>query len=268
MFDGIARLGNEPIPVRPNALDTPALLPLLAAQSAEDAVRTLAHVVAINAQATADWIRANWGDDADVRDAAHPVHAAALDPASPACRLVEAQEALLSACQHYRSKTGQDGLALARGVVEGYGQGIADRTLQPIERAEALATRIAAELRLPDSQLSSRELDIAIDDLLTPAEPPSAAPTPAQRQAGRSAIVEWMLTDPELDGLNERLGALLSACKADHATPEVSRAAEALGAAVGHAIGRGYDAECMREVLACWSAATGGPRIAIEIGSR
>jgi hypothetical protein len=111
-------------------------------------------------------------------------------------------------------------------------------------------------------------LDIAIDDLLTPAEPPSAAPTPAQRQAGRSAIVEWMLTDPELDGLNERLGALLSACKADHATPEVSRAAEALGAAVGHAIGRGYDAECMREVLACWSAATGGPRIAIEIGSR
>ena len=102
MFDGIARLGNEPIPVRPNALDTPALLPLLAAQSAEDAVRTLAHVVAINAQATADWIRANWGDDADVRDVAHPVYAAALDPASPAYRLVKAQEALLSACQHYR----------------------------------------------------------------------------------------------------------------------------------------------------------------------
>jgi hypothetical protein len=173
-------------------------------------------------------------------------------------------------CRHASTtvgKTGQDGLALARGIVEGYGQGIADRALQPLER-EALATRIAAELRLPDSQLSSRELDIAIDDLLTPAEPPSAAPTPAQRQAGRSAIVEWMLTDPELDGLNERLGALLSACKADHATPEVSRAAEALGAAVGHAIGRGYDAECMREVLACWSAATGGPRIAIEIGSR
>jgi len=268
MFDGIARLGDEPVPARPNALDTRALAPLLRVHPVEKQVRALSHAVAINAQVTAQWIRANWGDDADVRDVAHPVYAAGLDPTSPVARLIGAQEALLSACQHYRSKTGQDGLALARGVVEGYGPDIAERALLPIENADALSARIAAELRSPDPQLSSSDWELVIDELLTPAEPPVLAPTPEQWDAGRSAIVEWMLTDEGLDGVNERLGALLSACKAEGATdttPAVNRAAESLSAAIRDAIQQGYDAECMREVLACWSAATGGPRITLTI---
>jgi len=268
MFDGIARLGDEPVPARPNALDTRALAPLLRVHPVEKQVRALSHAVAINAQVTAQWIRANWGDDADVRDVAHPVYAAGLDPTSPVARLIGAQEALLSACQHYRSKTGQDGLALARGVVEGYGPDIAERALLPIENADALSARIAAELRSPDPQLSSSDWELVIDELLTPAEPPVLAPTPQQWDAGRSAIVEWMLTDEGLDELNERLGVLLGACKAEGATdttPAVKRAAESAGAAIRDAIACGYDAECMREVLACWSAATGGPRITLTI---
>ena len=234
MFDGIGRLGEEPVPPRPNGLDIRKLKPLLQARPVDQQVCALAHIVAINAQATARWIKANWGDDADVRDVAHPVYAAALDPASPACRFVEAQEALLSACQNYRSRTGQDGLALARSVVEGYGQDLAERALLPIEKADALSARIAQELQRPDPQLSSSEWDLVIDDLLTPAEPPPPAPTPEQWQAGRSAIADFMLSDEGLDEVNAALGALLHACKADRATnstPEVLRVAEAVGAA-------------------------------------
>jgi hypothetical protein len=71
-----------------------------------------------------------------------------------------------------------------------------------------------------------------------------------------------MLTYPDLDGLTERLGALLSACKlAGYNHPNVSAALESARGAIGAALARGFDPECMQAVLDCWAASTGGPRI-------
>src|SRR6185437_4665470 len=119
MFDGIGRLPmRKPGPPRPAPLDTRPLLPVLRAQAAEGAVGALAHAVALNADAAAGWLAANWGPGADTRDPSHPVHEYATDPGSPFPRLAEAQEALADACHRYRSKTGRDGIALARRVIE------------------------------------------------------------------------------------------------------------------------------------------------------
>jgi hypothetical protein len=269
MFDGIDRLPiREPVlPPRPAPLDARSLLPLLREQAAEAAVEALAYVVGSNAAAAGQWIRLNWGD-ADLRDPLHPARVAALDASSPSWKLAEAVVALGDACRRYRAATGNDGLSLARPIVERLIPGHADSVLQPLEVGAEMSARVAASflhLGDPAAPIAAADLDAAIAELLSPApEPAAPEPTAAQRRAGRSAIADWLLTAPELDGITERLGALLSACKAegyDHSADAVSHACESLRAAIDDVLARGFDPECLQAALRCWSAATGGPRI-------
>jgi hypothetical protein len=272
MFDGIGRLPmRRPIPPRPASLDTRPLLPMLRAQAAEGAVEALAHAVALNTDAAAGWVAANWGSDADTRDPSHPVHVYAAEPGSPFVRLAEAQEALATACHRYRSKTGHDGVALARRVIEGrYGARLAAAALAPLDAAKAIADEVAAVFKAETPPPpAGAELDGAIDDLLscTP-EPPASEPTPEQSQAYRSTIAEWLLTDPVFDGITERLGALLSACRAAEADgcPNVSAAVESLEVSIGDALRAGVDPDVMQALLDYWSLTTGGPRVDVTVG--
>ena len=235
-------------------------------------VEALAHAAAVNTVAAARWLDANGGA---TLTRAHPAYADVLDPSSPVGSLVEAQDALTSACRRYRLATGQNGVAMARRVIEAsYNPAVAAAALRPLEapadfldalfRSNAGMPAQAAEL----PHLTPEELTAAIDDLLSdePEPVPPDHPTPEEWQAGRSAVADWMLGDPELDGLAERLGALLSTFKAaaepntDHA---FAVAVAALLRAVGDALARGFECGAMQAVLDCWSAATGGPRICV-----
>jgi hypothetical protein len=261
MFDGVAtRMPmRDPVSPRPGPIDTHALLPLLRAQAAEAAVQSLAHIVGTNAMATWRWLRTNWGDD-DLRDQGHPARVAALDPHSPAWKLGEAQDALATACRRYEAATGGDGLALARTTLRSYNGELVEHALRPVERA----LRLAAEWASFFDAIEVPPLDAGV-------LPNSAAtaPTPEQWTAGRSAIAEWMLSDPDLDGLSDALGSLLSACKSegyDGSLPAVSDALAAVRESVSDALARGFDPECLQAVLGCWTAATGGPTINITVG--
>jgi hypothetical protein len=278
MFDGVtSRLPmRDPVPPRPAPFDVRAVLPLVCAQAAEAAVEALAHVVGGNALAVARWLNLNWGTNPDIRDPAHPAHVAALDESSPSWRLAEAQDALASACRRYQAATGQNGLATAHRIIEtGYGAGVAAFALKPLDTAAAVSAKVAGWTRAENRELlpplSSAEMRVAIDELLRLDDPePPLEPTPEQWTAGRSAIAEWMLSDPDLDGLSGRLGALLGACKVAGGNPshsDVTAALEAAGVAIGDALARGYEPKCMQAVLACWSTATGGPKITITVGS-
>lgn len=268
---------REHVPPRPAPLDTRALLPLVRAQEAEGAVRSLAHVVANNAVAAARWIALNWGSGPDLSHPDHPARAAALSEGSPMWKLAEAQDALESASRRYRTATGRCALPVARQIIARYGEHVADYALKPIENSTFVVAEFAAvsERQPFDSEgppspvLTAAELDAAIDELLQGSrEPPVPEPTSEQRQAGHLAIADWMLTDPDLVGLTEQLGALLSACEIaqdNPDTPQVRAALRAVESAVAEALIRGYDAECMEAVLDCWAAATNGPRITLTI---
>jgi hypothetical protein len=272
MFDGIDRLPmRRPVSPLPNAIDTHALLPLLRSRAAEAACTSLAHIVAANAEATLRWLRVNWGAGADVRDPGHPAHVAALDPASPAFRLAEAQEALVAALRRYRSTTGASALPRVRAAVECcYGAAIAEYALRPVERAEAMSARVVGlfSAGVSADSLTPAEFQVAVDDLLTVDEPPASEPTPEQQQRGRSAIAEWLLSSPELDGVNGALGRLLVVWNAEGgnaAAPAFTRAVDALHGAIDEVLAGGYDAACLQAILGYWAAATGGPQIAVVV---
>lgn len=173
----------------------------------------LARALGNNVGAARRWINSNWGPNADLGDPAHPVYAASLPRASPPHKLAEAQDAVASACRRYQAATGRDGFKLARQVIEdSYGAEIASIAMKPIEAAAAVSARIARAWEVGGEASTNADLEIAIDELISDAPLPDASVE--QRQAGRSAIAEWMLSEPELDGVTERLGALLSVCNA------------------------------------------------------
>jgi hypothetical protein len=258
MFCDLGRL-----PLRPAPLDTHALLPLLRVQTAESAVEALVRALGNNVMAAARWYALN-GGAADWRD---PVH---LTSPSPAGKLAEAQDALAAACGRYRRVTGQDGVELAHRILQGgYGAEVAAIALKLLEEPFAFlpTTPPPAAIDLPP--LSAEELSAAIDELLSDEpEPPAPSPTLGQWQAGRSAIAEWMLSDPDLEGLAGALSRLLVALRgvSDPAADlRFERAVETVRAAVGAALACGFDPEAMQAALDCWAAATGGPRITVTI---
>src|SRR5580704_9448978 len=93
-------------------------------------------------------------------------------------------------------------------------------------------------------------------------EPAAPDPTLEQWQTGRSEIAQWMLSDPDLAGLAERLEALRLACDAvgdPDRDQGVSAALEALAAVISDIVAR--DAELVELVelsLDAWAAANPG----------
>jgi hypothetical protein len=255
MFDGLDRLPLPPAPVppRPSPLDTRAIMPLVRAQEAEIAVEMLASAVGANAAATARWLALNWGEWVEIRDPAHPAHAAALDPGSPAWKLAEARDALATACWRLRISTGRDdGISLARRVIEdAYGADVADSALKP----------------LVDAAAECPELDALIAGDMPEPLAPEPAPTPSERRAAIEAIARCMLSEAAMGDLDARLAALLAAMEADAGDRRGQRTADAIKAvrgAVEAALRQGVDMETMQAALDRWAEATGGPEIVLN----
>ena len=141
-----------------------------------------------------------------------------------------------------------DGLRVAYGLIErGYGRTVADATLRPLTKAASFWKFLYGT--------APSELEPAAPD-----------PTPEQWQTGRSEIAQWMLSDPDLAGLAERLEALRLVCDAagdPDSNPGVSAALEALAAVISDVVAR--DAELVELVelsLDAWAAANpGAPQI-------
>jgi hypothetical protein len=256
MFDGLSRIGPSgvprPIPPRPAPMDVRAMLPVLRAEAAEIAVKFLAVAAAQNAIAVTQWLVMNWGAGADVRDPCHPARAAAMDETSPAYRLVEAQDALATACRRYRMITGRDGVALARERIEGgYGAVVTDYALQPVVDSAWLD-----------------DLTVEAGHNLDPL-PPAPEPTPAQRRTSAAACAEWMLSEPEMGDLADRLRALLAACRGgdgDPREPGTAAAIQGVITAICDAVRRGCPQELLQIALDTWGDAAGGLRVTVEVG--
>ncbi|MGH7121957.1 MAG: hypothetical protein ACREFP_23685 [Acetobacteraceae bacterium] len=263
MFDGLDRLPlpPAPIPPRPSALDTRAIMPMVRALEAEVAVEILASAVGANAVAVARWLALNWGDGADIRDPAHPAHVAALEPASPTWKLAEARDALATACWRLRISTGRvDGLVSARHAIEcAYGADVAECALKPLVDAAAecpeLNALIAGDTPEP-----------------LPSEPPA---TSSERQAGAQAIAAWLFSVPDMSELKTALARLQEAAQADAGSAKSNRAIEATGAArdalgavresISEALARGIEPEEIQAMLDWWTEATGAPQIRINV---
>jgi len=254
MFDGVLDRRRfpmrQPRAPRPAPIDTRKLLPLLRVQAAEAALASLAHVVAGNQIAYCRWPDLNW-PGSDFADPAHPARVASLEESSPCMALVRAQEALDDACRRYRSATGDDGLRAAYEIIErGYGRVVADTALRPLTKASSLWKML--------DETAPAEL-----------ESPAPDPTPEQWRTGRLAIAEWMLSDLDLAGLAERLGALQCACDAGNAQgdPGAAAALQAVGAVISDILARGVELELVQMTLDAWAAASGGPQIRLSPGA-
>jgi hypothetical protein len=97
--------------------------------------------------------------------------------------------------------------------------------------------------------------------------PPEPEPRPAQRRAGARALAAWMLSDPRMGGLERRLEALLAACATeggDRHGPATTSALEAVAEAIGSALARGVELDCMQTALDRWADGTDGPRITVK----
>jgi hypothetical protein len=97
-----------------------------------------------------------------------------------------------------------------------------------------------------------------------PPEPPAPDPTSKEWRAGRLEISQWMLSDPDLGGLKERLEALRCACAVvpnDHRDLLVSAALEAVHAVISDIVAHGAELELVQLALDAWAAASGGPHI-------
>lgn len=169
-------------------------------------------------------------------------------------------------------------------IAKGFGQPVAAIALKPLDGTTVVRAELGALERLAKSRnwnlpyrdsprlpRDTKTIEEEIDALLgVRPEPPAPEPTRGERRAYRSAIAEWMLTDPDLDALAQSLGALLRACKGDgaiSATPSVSRAAQAVKTALGDALAQGYDQGCLQAVLDYWTEANDGSNIAVRFGS-
>jgi hypothetical protein len=245
----------QPVPPRPAPLDTLALLPMLRVQAVEGVLESLAHAVAGNAIVAARWVADNWGTDADLNDYGHPARVAALDPESPAFKLSEAQVMLADACTQYRAVMGLDGLPVVRDLIERtYGATVADCALKPLD--------------------ARSEDEWELEAMLTDTEHRPPDPTPAQRQAAAQAVTDWMLSDPEMADLAERLQKLLEAIRAAGGNPRGPAIATAwagvpdsvntiLRCAAEHE--RPAVAKLVQITLDTWADTTGGPRITVMI---
>ena len=214
----------------------------------------LAHAAGGDA-VTTRWLALKWGVDADLRDPCHPARSAALDAESPAQKLVDAQAALHTACCRYRATTSGDGMALARKLIERrYGSVVADYALAPLDAHSA----------------DEWEIDTLLFD--TERKPPM--PTSEQRTAAARAVADYMLSDPDMADLTDRLSALRTACEAEGRDPRGQRVAatlSAVSATIQAALWRVDEAqrmpmaELVQTTLDTWANATGGPRITVTI---
>jgi hypothetical protein len=147
--------------------------------------------------------------------------------------------------------TGRDGVALARERIEGgYGAVVTDYALQPVVDSAWLD-----------------DLTVEAGHNLDPL-PPAPEPTPAQRRTSAAACAEWMLSEPEMGDLADRLRALLAACRGGDGDPREPGTAAATGgveAAVGDALRRGCPQELLQIALDTWADATCGPKITVQI---
>jgi hypothetical protein len=236
----------DPVAPRPAPLDTYAMLPMLQAQAAEASLEFLAVATGANALALWRWL--------EINDLSRDQALATIDdPASPLLRLALAQDALATACWRYRITTGHDGLALARHVIaRSHGVQLADYALRPLVRATA----------------DCPELDTLLAGSAPEQLPPEPAPTVAERRTGLRALAAWLLSDPALDGLQERLEAWRLACEPEGAEPgdqAVQHALAAVGEAIGLAFRRGVEPGFVRITLNTWSEAFDAPRIDLMV---
>jgi hypothetical protein len=100
------------------------------------------------------------------------------------------------------------------------------------------------------------EVEIEIDRLI------SYEPTRDQLRRGRSAIWEYLLTDPDLDELNAALGELLRAAQAED-VDWVGLAATRVADEIEALAHKGIDRVCLGRLLGYWSRVTGSPQINI-----
>jgi len=235
---------------RPAPLDVCAMGPTLRAATAEDAVRLLAHAVVNNACAVTDWLATNRGAGADLCSPQHPALVAAGDPSAPPQKLVDAQAELAVACRRYRACTGRDGLALARhDIARLHSAALAGQLLKPLAQ-DALEHGWNAPQPGGPAPL-----------------PPALGPTLAQRRAAAAASAEWLLSNPDMGDLADRLGVLLAAHEAEgkNLTAEATAGVQA---ALDGALRHGCPSELLQITLDIWAKATGCPRIIVRVGGK